>query len=169
MRLILIFLTGFVLTACAQTGPAAYGPADDGRFGYQDTRIESDRYRIAYAGSAGMTPDEVRALALRRAAELTRSNGGDWFRVISWDIAQDRRGGVSLGGGVGTGSYGRRGGFGVGVGGDFGRIGAQDYFTAYIEILIGSGAEPDDRDVYTAADVLSEGRAYDETSFSDAE
>ena len=51
-------LAAVSLVACAATGPAAYGP-DDGKFGYSDTQIESDRYRIVYRGSGGMPPEGV--------------------------------------------------------------------------------------------------------------
>ena len=149
-----LFLTVLLLTACAATGPAAYGPADKGRFGYSDTRIETGRYRITYAGSAGMSPDLVEQLALRRAAELALLDGFDWFRVISRDVTGDERGGVSVGGGVGSGSFGRRSSVGVGVGGNLGTLGAQRYFTARIEVLMGNDTRPDNLDVYDARDVL---------------
>ena len=105
-----------LIVGCAATGPAAYGP-DDGKFGYSDTQIESDRYRIVYRGSGGMPPEAVEDYALRRAAELTLENGYDWFRVVGRDITGEERGGVGIGAGFGTGSVGRRSSVGVGVGG----------------------------------------------------
>lgn len=152
-NLALIFCA-FMLTACAATGPVSYGPADERGFGYQETRIEDDRYRIVYNGSGGMPPSLVEDFALRRAAELTLDNSGDWFLIVSRDVSQDRRGGVSVGGGFGTGSVGRRSSVGVGVGGDFGQIGAQDFFTVRMEVLIGFGEKPDDQDAYGASSVL---------------
>ena len=70
-------------------------------------------------------------------------------------MSREQRGGVSLGAGVGTGSYGRRSSVGVGVGGDFGRVGAQDFFTARLEVLMGEGEAPDDEAVYDAASLLA--------------
>ena len=148
----ILFLT---LAACAATGPAAYGPAEKGRFGYADTRIETGRYRITYDGSAGMSPDLVEQLALRRAAELTLSDGFDWFRIVNREIIGDERGGVSVGGGVGSGSFGRRSSVGVGVGGNFGTVGAQRYYTARLEILMGKDTTPEDPAIYDARDILA--------------
>lgn len=142
------------LAACTASGPSMYSAADKSGFGYHETRIESDRYQITYRGSAGMQPDVVNKYALRRAAELCLTDGYDWFRVASRNISTDRRGGVNLGVGVGTSSYGRHTGVGVGVGGDLGRVGAHDYVTVAIEILMGHGKAPEGSDVYVASAVL---------------
>lgn len=152
MMKIVISAAALALSACAAVGPASYGAADAKGFGYQDTRIESDRYRVVYRGSGGMHPEQVEDFALRRAAEITLDEGYDWFRVVSRNMERDQRGGVSIGGGVGSSSYGRRSGVGVGVGGNFGKVGAQDYFTSRMEILMGEG-EPSG-DAYDARDVL---------------
>ena len=143
------------LAACAATGPAEYGPADDRGFGYEETRIEDDRYRVIYRGSAGAPRDQVEDYALRRAAELALANDYDWFRVVSRSLSGEQRGGVALGAGVGTSRVGRSTGVGVGVGGDFGRIGAQDYFIARLEVLLGAGTAPDETDAYDAAAILA--------------
>ncbi|MEO1150704.1 MAG: hypothetical protein AAFW83_06895 [Pseudomonadota bacterium] len=151
---VLALLT-FGLSACAASGPAAYGPAEKGRFGYSEVPLETGRYRVTYAGSARMTPDQVEQLALRRAAELTITDGFDWFRVVTRDINGDERGGVSVGGGVGSGRIGRRSSVGVGVGGNLGTVGAQRYFTVRLEILMGRDSPPDDPEIYDARDVLA--------------
>ena len=82
-------------------------------------------------------------------------NGFDWFRIVGRDIVRDQRGGVSVGAGVGTGSYGRRSSVGVGVGGNFGKIGARDYFTVRLEVLMGAGDAPDDDTAYDASAIVS--------------
>ena len=143
------------LAACAASGPAEYGPADDRGFGYEETRIEDDRYRVVYRGSAGSPPEQVEDYALRRAAELALANNYDWFRVVTRSVSGEQRGGVAVGAGFGTGSAGRNTGVGVGVGGDFGRIGAQDYFTSRLEVLLGAGAAPDEANAYDAASILA--------------
>ena len=143
-----------MIAGCASEGPTGYQAAGDGRFGYTETRIEDGRFRITYRGSGGMSIERVEQLALRRAAELTQTEGLEWFRVVSQEVSGEDRGGVSVGGGVGTGSYGRRSGVGVGIGGDFGRVGSSRYFTARLEILMGSGPRPDDPAVYRAGSVL---------------
>ena len=144
-----------LLSACAAVGPATYGAADEKGFGYQETRIEDDRFRIVYQGSGGMPPEQVEDYAMLRAGELALENGYEWFRVVGRDVSREQRGGVSLGAGVGTGSYGRRSSVGVGVGGNFGKVGAQDYFTVRLEVLLGSGDTPDDDTVYDATSLVS--------------
>lgn len=155
MRLFAILSIAGLLAACAATGPADYTANLGDNFGYTETKIESGRYRIVYRGSGDMPPEMVEDYALRRAAELTLSDGYDWFRVVGRTMDGEERGGVSVGAGVGTGSYGRRGGVSVGVGGDVGRIGAQAYFTSRIEILMGEGEKPEGGETYDAASVLS--------------
>ncbi|MEM8988410.1 MAG: hypothetical protein AAGC95_16975 [Pseudomonadota bacterium] len=147
-------LAAALLAACAATGPTAYGPADDKGFGYQETKIEDNRFRITYGGSAGVPAGEVENLALRRAGELALENGYDWFRVIGGDLSSEKRGGVALGAGVGTGSYGRSSGVSVGAGGNFGAIGAKEFATARIEVLMGSGETPDEPNAYDANAII---------------
>ncbi len=155
MRVFPAILTAFALVACAATGPAVYGPADEKGFGYAEQRIEDDRYRITYQGSGGMPPELVEDYALRRAAELADQNGYDWFRVTGRSTAGEERGGVSVGTGFGSSSYGRRSSVGVGVGADLGRVGAQEFFTARMEVLMGTGEPPEDGEVYDAQSVLN--------------
>ncbi len=155
MRNFIVVAALSVLSACAAVGPVAYGPADEKGFGFDEQRIEDDRYRITYQGSGGMAPELVEDYALRRAAELTVQSGFDWFRVTGRDLVGEERGGVSIGTGVGTSSYGRRSSVGVGVGADLGRVGSRDFFTARMEILMGSGEAPDDGEVYDAQSVLN--------------
>jgi hypothetical protein len=142
------------LAACAAVGPATYGQADSKGFGFEDTRIESDRYRVTYRGSGSMGPEQVEDYALLRAGELALTNGYDWFRVISRDMSAEQRGGVGVGAGVGGGSYGRRSGVGVGVSGDLGTIGGREYFTARLVVLMGKGEPPESGEYYDAHDVV---------------
>ncbi len=153
MRYLAFLIVVLGLNACAATGPISYGP-DDGKFGYSETQVEAGRYRIVYRGSGGMPPEMVEDFALRRARELAIANGYDWFRVVARDIERDDRGGVGLGAGFGTGSYGRRSSVGVGVGGNLGTIGAQTFYTVRMETLMGEGDAPEGVDVYDARSIL---------------
>lgn len=155
MRFLICGVALLFLGACAATGPAEYGPADSKGFGFDEQRIEDSRYRVTYRGSGGMPPELVEDYALRRAAELTRANGFEWFLVTSRDVVGEERGGVSVGTGFGSSSYGRRSSVGVGVGANLGKIGAQDFFTARIEILMGEGEKPQDVRVFDADSVLN--------------
>ena len=81
--------------------------------------------------------------ALRRAAALTLAEGGDWFRVL------DREGG-SQGDGYGFGSGSSD------VGDNLSDPGA--YALSTLEIEIGRGPRPEDRNVYDAHQVDASGR-----------
>lgn len=153
MKVLTILSIAALLVACAATGPTEYSPAGTSKFGYSSTKIEADRYRIVYRGSGGMLPEVVEDYALRRAAELSLANGYSWFHVVSRDIIVEQRGGVSIGAGVGSGSYGRHGGTSVGVGGNAGNVGAKDYFTVRMEVLMGESDAPDDGSTYDALSV----------------
>jgi hypothetical protein len=97
----------------------------------------------------------VEDFALLRAAELAVENGYDWFRVVGRSLDGEEKGGVGLGAGVGTGSYGRRSSVGVGVGGNLGTVGARKFFTSRLEVLFGSGDLPaDTAEVYDARSVI---------------
>jgi len=144
-----------LLGACATAEGVGYQAASPKGYGYSDTRIEGDRYRVSFRGDGATPRDAVEAFALRRAADLARSGGYDWFRVVSRSIDEEEKGGVGIGAGLGTGSYGRRSGVSVGVGGDLGTIGAKPFYTARLEVLMGKGPKPEGADYYDAASVLS--------------
>ena len=141
-------------SACVTAVGTAYGPADQKGYGYSETRIEADRYRVVFAGDGATPPDLVEDFALLRAAELAVENGYDWFRVAGRSMDGAERGGVNIGAGVGGGSFGRRSSVGVGVGGDLGRVGARRFFTARLEVLFGRGAKPEEGEVYDARSIL---------------
>ncbi|MEM6414070.1 MAG: hypothetical protein AAF720_05365 [Pseudomonadota bacterium] len=132
----------FLLTACATTEPTPFEPLNSRGYGYSEIKIEDNRYRIVFAGNGGTPADLVETYALRRAAQVTLENGYDWFRVIFRNVTASERGGVNVGAGMGTGSFGRRGGVSVGLGSDIGTFGARRYYTARIEVILGSGEKP---------------------------
>ena len=145
--------TVLALGACT-TAPTDYRAANGGAYGYMEQPIEQGRYRVSYtAGSEEL----ARRYALRRAAEVTEFNGGDWFRIVNEFTegeAPQRRSGpsVSVGGSIGSGGY-RSSGVGVGIGIPLGGGASQDV-THSLEILIGAGPKPQDVRVYDAGDVL---------------
>lgn len=86
-RVILATVAALALTACATATP--YQPAGPSqRAGYSDTRIEQNRYRVAFAGNSVTSRETVEMYLLYRAAELTTQSGYDWFRTA--DRATDR-------------------------------------------------------------------------------
>ena len=155
MRLFMMTAALLGLAACVTAVGTAYAPADSRGYGYADTRIEADRYRISFSGDGATPQDVVEDYALLRAADLAIAGGYDWFRVVSRDVAREDKGGVGVGAGLGGG--GRN--VGVGVSGDLGRIGARPFFTSRIEVLFGKGARPDGADYYDARAVKETVRA----------
>ena len=152
------FLTIIVLTAltagCVTAVGTSYGPAVDAKgYGYEDSRIEEDRFRITFRGDGATSAEAVEDFALLRAAELAIENDFEWFRIVSQNTQAEDRGGVGVGAGFGSGSYGRRGGVNVGVGGDLGTIGGRRFFTTRLEVLCGRGPEPEEGEVYNARQV----------------
>ena len=152
--LIAVTAAALVLAGCASLAP--YGPQmRPGGQGFVEQRIEADRFRVTYNGVGA--PGPVADLALRRAAELTLAQGGDWFEVTQRyiDGRPDSAGGVrpSVSIGAGSGRYGGWSSSGVGVGVGLDLSGPQPTATT-LEILIGRGPRPDRREAYDAREVL---------------
>lgn len=71
------------LTACATATP--YQPNVRGQAvsgGFSDVRIESGRFQVKFAGNSLTSRETVERYLLYRAAELTVSEGGDWFSLV---------------------------------------------------------------------------------------
>lgn len=152
--LIAVTAAALVLAGCASLAP--YGPQmRPGGQGFVEQRIEADRFRVSYNGVGA--PGPVADLALRRAAELTLAQGGDWFEVTQRyiDGRPDSAGGVrpSVSIGAGSGRYGGWSTSGVGVGVGLDLSGPQPTSTT-LEILVGRGDRPDRREAYDAREVL---------------
>lgn len=158
MQRVLIAAAAIMLAACATAVGTAYAPADSKGYGYAETRIEADRYRVSFAGDGATPQNVVEDYLLLRAAELAVENGYDWFRVVGRTIDEAEKGGVGLGGGFGGG--GRN--VGVGVGGNLGTVGAKKFYTAKLEALFGKGEKPagdEGGEVYDARSVIETIRA----------
>jgi len=141
------------LTACAST-PTPYAPANGGDRGWSQTQIEQDRFRIRFDAGADMAFEEVELMALRRAAEVTLEQGGDWFLLVSRHSDGNDRNpvGVSTGVGISTGSrgYSSRG---IGLGLNYDASAGQK--SVSLEILVRTGPRPQDVRVYDAREVLA--------------
>ncbi|WP_404339639.1 CC0125/CC1285 family lipoprotein [Sphingomonas sp. MMS12-HWE2-04] len=61
------------------TGSGSY------RTGYWDEQIESNRFRVTFAGNSITSRETVERYLLYRAAELTVQNGGDYFVLSDRD------------------------------------------------------------------------------------
>jgi hypothetical protein len=154
-KLILTTLTATALglTACA-TGPSAYGPAAKAdALGFQNTKIESDRFRVNYTGRSA---EEAQDYALLRAAEIALAEGYTHFRILGSETYNGKppsSTSTSVGISSGRGYYG--GGTSVGVGlslNDLGRAFSGQKITNTIEIkLMNSGSAA--QNVYDAREI----------------
>ena len=78
-----LLLTSLLALSACETA-TAYGPsAPQGRVsGFWDQRIEQHRFRVAYRGGDGAPAAQVEDYALLHAADVTVSNGDEWFQVV---------------------------------------------------------------------------------------
>ncbi|MEL6860948.1 MAG: hypothetical protein AAGL11_03855 [Pseudomonadota bacterium] len=141
-----------LLGACATSVP--YGPAESSNAkGYSVVPIENNRFRVSYKDN---TMELARSRALRRSAEVTLENNGEWFQVVTAysDTGELAGGGssVSIGGGS---SSGGRTSVGVGLGVSLPIGGSSGPVEHVMEIITGSGPKPDNPDAYDASDVLA--------------
>jgi hypothetical protein len=88
--LALLILIAVAVSGCASQSPAnnsAYKPAKNSGFGYKETLLGPNNYRVQFK-SSGSTR-KAQDFALLRAAELTTENGYDWFVVNKRDLDSD--------------------------------------------------------------------------------
>ncbi|MCW8196747.1 hypothetical protein F6455_18295 [Proteobacteria bacterium 005FR1] len=153
-----ILLAMILLSACA-TQPL-YSPAEDPEStGYWETRLSDNRYRVSFIGYANTPGEEVKNLALLRAAELTLDAGYDWFEIVERETREGIRRGeprVSIGVGTGCAPFGCRiinSRWYTGVNVDSLYYG--DRYRTSMEIRMGSGKPEDPNRVYDAAEVAA--------------
>jgi hypothetical protein len=80
------------LSACATATP--YQPNIPGQAvkgGYSEIRLEADRYRVTFSGNSLTSRETVEGSLLFRAAELTVSQGYDWFSIVERQTDRDVR------------------------------------------------------------------------------
>ncbi|WP_417471288.1 CC0125/CC1285 family lipoprotein [Maricaulis sp.] len=151
---LLVLAPVLALTACATAGPTRYAPAHEGQYGYSERAIEQDRFMIRFDAGPDTSIEETEDLALRRAAEFTLEQGGDWFVVVRRNRdGNDRdpvRVGTSASYSTGSRGYSSRG-IGVGI-----RIdGSAGQKSVTLEILVRTGTVSDDANAYDARNVLA--------------
>ena len=107
-------LSALLLSACASVTP--YQPLNNG-VGYADQKLENNRYRISFSGNSSTPRETVANYVLYRAAEVTLSNGYDYFTLAAQSTDQEiKSGGGGFGFGFGGVGIGRNGGLGIGFG-----------------------------------------------------
>jgi len=140
------------LGACAV--PTLYQPAAGG-YGYAQQQIESNRFRVSFAGNSLTARETVENYLLYRAAEIALAQGGDYFVVVGRDT--EARASYDSGFG-GHGGYGYDWGYRyprsayVGLGG--GRPITE--YRAYADIVVYRGRKPaTEPNAYDARDVMA--------------
>lgn len=118
-------LAALTLSACITATP--YKPQTGGvnSYGYNDTRIETGKYRVSFRGNTSTDRATVENYILLRAAELTLSDGLGHFVVLDEDEANRSNfstTGFNNGFGGGFGGFGGFGAFNNGFGGGFGGV-----------------------------------------------
>lgn len=79
------------LAGCASQ-QTPYQPAQkQSGFGYTETAIASDRYRISFKGNASTPAETTRNYALLRAGELALQHGADWFQIVDKNTDKNTR------------------------------------------------------------------------------
>ncbi len=78
-----------LMSGCVSSLPP-YRPYSDGA-GYQERRIEKNRYAISFTGNSLMTAESTEDYLIYRAAELTDSEGYDFFVIHDKSTKQKSR------------------------------------------------------------------------------
>jgi hypothetical protein len=76
-----IILVAYILTGCS-TGRAYHDSNNPWKLGYSDTQLSEKVYRISYAGY-GIPQNECDDYALLRAADISKSKGSAFFKVLN--------------------------------------------------------------------------------------
>lgn len=154
-----------LLASCA--GQTPYQPAQkQAGFGYTETAIAADRYRISFKGNDITPAETTRNYALLRAGELALQHGADWFQIVGKNTDKNTR---EVGGDAGfisppqTTVYQRCGLIrcdavvmtspGFASGGNLPQTSTQ--YTSDLEILIGKNPMPASVESYNARELVS--------------
>ena len=78
-----------LLGACATATPYQASTGNDR--GYSEQKIEDNRFQVEFAGNSLTDRKTVETYLLYRAAELTKQNGFDHFRVVRRDTDANTR------------------------------------------------------------------------------
>lgn len=82
-----LLLAAALAAGCTAPRPSAYR-AEDGGFGYSETRLDPATWRVVFAGNRASGLAQVEDYALYRAAQVTLGAGFERFAVIDRDVGQ---------------------------------------------------------------------------------
>ncbi len=152
-----VLFTGLLggLAACS-SAPKGFGPAYGSDFGYRNTKLQQDRFRISYTSRDAY---ESRDFALLRAAQIADIEGYSHFKIINGGTSDNGPNaliGSNVGVGIGTGHRGRTHSnthIDVGVH-DVVRAVEGSKVTETIEIILMNSGNKSDPNVFEAQGVL---------------
>lgn len=151
-RLLALLLT-LGMSACATL--TSYQPVTGG-YGYSEQKLDTDRYRVSFAGSAATPKQTVENYLLFRAAELTLVNGGEHFIVSNSTMQAEGDNSPSIGIGLGGFRFGGSGGLGIGVGTSTSAGGERIAWRGQADILIRKGPKPEGAtDAYNPRELIN--------------
>jgi hypothetical protein len=133
-----ILLLAALLAACATATP--YQPAHRGE-GYSDQKLESNRFRIGFAGNSLTPRQTVENYLLYRAAELTLANGYDYFVLADHSTEAQKEYSQSVSAYGGFGRYGWYPASMIGIGTVFPITSTTEY-VAQADVLMMKGRKP---------------------------
>ncbi|WP_019960711.1 CC0125/CC1285 family lipoprotein [Woodsholea maritima] len=150
---------GLTLSACSANSTPYQAISDTSRYGYSEQRIEGDRYQVRFAGNSLTDRETVETFLLYRAAELTLTQGYDFFHVVNRDTDEETRyRGNAYDSHYGMhyryyhpayGWYGWRDPFWDDI-----NMREISRYEAFGEIVMGHGAKPNDPNAYDARSVV---------------
>ncbi|KEZ77497.1 hypothetical protein C41B8_09861 [Salinisphaera hydrothermalis C41B8] len=139
-----------LLAGCA-SGPVYRAAEKPGDYGYRDTMLTSQHYRVSFSGDDGTARETVDNFAMFRAAQVALSHGYDRFRVVSQQtspITETTDYGPSAAVGYGWGYPF----WGTGIGYSTGSVSRTRYETV-LQIQIGPDVPKEGPDVYDALQI----------------
>ena len=134
----LVSSLAIALTACATATP--YQPAGGNNGGYAEQRLESNRYKITFAGNSITPRQTVENYLLYRSAEVTLQNGYDYFVLADNNTDSQTSYSQSFSGGFGSYYWGPWGSpfYGANMGTSIPRT----EYQAQANILVFKGEKP---------------------------
>ncbi|UZJ45761.1 hypothetical protein OOT55_06845 [Marinimicrobium sp. C6131] len=155
---ILVLMMALLISACA--APEVYRPASDGGYGYRESQIADNHYRVSFK-IRGDERFEAMDYALLRAAELTLMADHDWFVVVDRLVDGEKRESGSKVGASRTREWERQCGllgcttrsrpsttYGAEI-----RSGDRSESEVILEIRLGKGVRPTEGESYDALEV----------------
>lgn len=147
-----IIICTALLVGCASKSPGGqFGPAYGSDFGYRNTQIQKDHFRISYTSRDAY---QSRDFALLRAAQIATNEGYSHFKIIGGDYYDNGPNPISsrIGVGLGGGPY-NRSHVDIGIR-DVERAVQGHKATETIEVRLLSGASSNDPNVYDAQSII---------------